>query len=183
MGRLAIRRSSCDACKVTGSYADTCELGKRDRARAMTSNFLQEWRTAHRVASQAERFLLEVSAKHGRRPTKGEIDTAKRLRTVATDVFTVSMAEFATKAEALTPGVPRSPYSISGVPCGFLEMLAGYIAFSTAIEEHTFGMVHGLIERHQRGDISTPQQCVAVREDTGGKVRIGTPAHQNVKSR
>ena len=69
----------------------------------MATEFFQEWRVADRRASAAERLVLQASMRaiEGTSvgPTDAAIAAAQRLRAVANDIFAVSMAEFAAKAE------------------------------------------------------------------------------------
>jgi hypothetical protein len=73
-------------------------------------------------------------------------------------------------------------HSVAGASCTFLEMLAAYIGASSAPDKHTLGMVNGLIARHQKEGTYTEAQCVAVLQDTGGKVCIGVPGGSGPQS-
>ena len=71
----------------------------------MATEFFDEWRMANWAASAAERSVLTATLdaiESGTpMPAKADVDQAKTLRGIATDLFSVAMQEMAAKAGRL----------------------------------------------------------------------------------
>jgi hypothetical protein len=71
----------------------------------MATEFFDEWRMANWAASAAERSVLTASLEAIESgtpmPAKEDVEQAKALRGIATDLFAVAMQEMAAKAGRL----------------------------------------------------------------------------------
>lgn len=73
----------------------------------MSTEFVDEWRAADRAASMAEREVADAwsaaFARGARPPHQDDIDHAKRMRGIASDLFAVAMQTMAERAQKLSP--------------------------------------------------------------------------------